>query len=128
MAASLEARAPLLDHRVVAFAWRLPGALRVGPAPGKRILRRLLARYLPRALFEREKRGFGIPIGEWLRGPLRGWAEDLLDARRLAAEGVLAPELVRARWEEHAHAREDWSYLLWDVLMFQAWKERWLPG
>ncbi|MSR62328.1 MAG: asparagine synthase (glutamine-hydrolyzing) [Planctomycetes bacterium] len=127
MSQSLEARAPLLDQRLVEFSWRLPLALRVGPAPGKQLLRRLLARYVPLALFERPKQGFSIPISQWLRGPLRGWAEELLDERRLAREGVLDPTLVRAHWREHRDGRADWGYLLWDVLQFQAWKERWLP-
>ena len=127
MAESLEARAPLLDHRLAEFAWRLPLALRVGPAPGKRLLRSLLARYVPLALFQRPKQGFSVPVGEWLRGPLLEWSEELLDARRLEREGVLDAALVRAHWEEHRDGRADWGYLLWDVLQFQAWKERWLP-
>jgi asparagine synthase (glutamine-hydrolysing) len=126
MATGLEARVPLLDHRLVELAWRLPTDVRVGPDPGKAPLRRLLARRLPPELFERPKMGFGVPLAAWLRGPLRDWGEALLCERRLEAEGVLEPRLVRRRWREHVSGRADWGYHLWDVLVFQAWRERWL--
>lgn len=121
MGVSLEARTPLLDHRVVEFAWSLPHEFKVEGRSGKRILRDVLARYVPRDLFERPKVGFGVPIGDWLRGPLRNWADDLIDERRLQREGYFFPQPIRQKWAEHISGRTDWSYHLWDVLMFQGW-------
>ncbi|MEZ5552629.1 MAG: asparagine synthase (glutamine-hydrolyzing) [Pseudomonadales bacterium] len=123
MAASLEARVPLLDHRVVEFAWRLPLELKMREGNGKWILREILQRYVPRDLFDRPKMGFGVPIDDWLRGPLRDWAESLLDERRLREQGLLNPEPVRARWNSHLRGQNA-GYQLWDVLMLQAWLER----
>ena len=124
MGVSLEARTPLLDHRVVEFAWSLPHAFKVQGCSGKRILRDVLARYVPRELFERPKVGFGVPIGDWLRGPLRDWAEELINEGRLKKEGFFSPQPIRQKWAEHLQGRVDWCYLLWDVLMFQAWLEK----
>ncbi|MCZ8036526.1 MAG: asparagine synthase (glutamine-hydrolyzing) [Novosphingobium sp.] len=124
MAVSLETRAPFLDHRVVEFAWSLPERFKRRDGEGKWALRQLLFRHVPRAIVERPKMGFGVPIDVWLRGPLRDWAEALLDERRLAAEGVLRPARVREIWTRHL-AGEQWQYPLWTILMFQAWKERW---
>ena len=121
MGASLEARVPLLDHRVVELAWRLPLDMRIRGREGKWVLRRVLDRYVPRALVSRPKMGFDPPLGEWLRGPLREWAEGLLDERRLRSEGFIEPAPVRAAWDEHLSGRRNWDYRLWAVLMFEAW-------
>ncbi len=121
MAVGLEARVPLLDHRIVEFAWRLPLSLKVRKGQTKWILRRVLERYIPRQWIERPKMGFAIPLGAWLRGPLRDWAEDLLDERRLRREAIFRPEPVRQKWREHLSGRINWQYLLWDVLVLQSW-------
>ncbi len=121
MAASLEARLPFLDHRVAAFSWRLPPDLKVRGGTGKWLLRRLLYRYVPPELVDRPKAGFGVPLGAWLRGPLRPWAEELLDSRRIERDGYLAADPVRRMWRQHLSGRFDRQYELWDVLMLQAW-------
>ncbi|MBI4366869.1 MAG: asparagine synthase (glutamine-hydrolyzing) [Deltaproteobacteria bacterium] len=122
MAVALEVRVPLLDHRVVEFAWRQPRERLISGGRGKRPLRAVLARYLPADLIDRPKMGFGVPIGEWLRGPLRDWAEDLLSPQALAAGGLLNPAPIRARFTEHLSGRRNWQHSLWTVLQFQAWR------
>lgn len=123
MAVALEARVPIIDHRVVEFAWRLPLELKVRQNESKWILRRVLDRYVPRRLIDRPKMGFGIPIHDWLRGPLHEWGATLLDPDRLRREGYLNPAPIQQRWEEHAAGTRNWGYSLWGPLMFQAWLE-----
>ena len=121
MAVSLETRVPFLDHRVAELAARIPIAMKVKGGKGKHILRELLYREAPRALFERPKAGFAIPIGEWIRGPLRPWAEDLLNRDRLKREGFFDADTVHRRWQQHLRKELDATPSLWAVLMFQAW-------
>ncbi len=126
MAVSLETRIPFVDHRLLQFAWTLPLHMKIRNGQGKWLLRQLLYRYVPRELIERPKQGFGVPIGSWLRGPLRDWAESLLDESKLRSEGFLNPGPIRQKWREHLSGRRNWQHWLWNVLMFQAWRERWL--
>jgi asparagine synthase (glutamine-hydrolysing) len=121
MAASLEGRSPFLDHRLLEFAWRLPTSLRIHNGQGKWLLRQVLRRYLPAHLFERPKQGFNVPIGAWLRGPLRNWAQDLLDMRSIRNDGFLDSRRVQACWQEHLTGQCDQSRYLWSVLMIQSW-------
>ena len=124
MANGLETRVPLLDHRIVEFAWRLPPAMKIRDGVGKRVLRDVLYKYVPKALIERPKMGFGVPIDQWLRNPLREWAESLLSEARLKREGFLDAAMIRNRWAQHLSGRLDAQQSLWSVLMFQAWLER----
>ena len=124
MAVGLEGRAPLLDHRLLEFSWRLPTDVHLRGGQSKWILRQLLKRRLPPALFERPKSGFGVPLGIWLRGPLRDWAESLLSVERLEAGGLVNPVPVRALWRRHLNGEVNAEYPIWGVLMLQAWQDR----
>ena len=127
MAISPEARVRLLDHRVVAFAWSLPRRFKLRGRRTKWILRELLHRYVPSPPVERPKMGFGIPLDVWLRSPLREWADDLLEPDAIAAAGILDPAPVQRAWRDHFRGVRNRQSALWYVLMFQAWKRRWLP-
>ncbi|TQQ13481.1 asparagine synthase (glutamine-hydrolyzing) [Vibrio cholerae] len=124
MANSLETRVPLLDHRVVELAWQLPLHMKIRAGVGKWVLREVLYRHVPREMIERPKKGFSVPLGQWLRGPLRDWAEALLDKQRLEQEGYFNSIVVRRIWSEHLQGKRDHARKLWGILMFQAWLEK----
>ena len=121
MANSLESRVPYLDHRVVELAWRMPASLKIRNGEGKWLLRQILSRYVPENMFDRPKMGFANPLHQWLRGPLREWAEELLDRSRLEKEGFFDPEPIREMWKAHLCGASNEQHSLWIVLMFQAW-------
>jgi asparagine synthase (glutamine-hydrolysing) len=124
MGVSLESRVPLLDHRVVELAWSLPQHLKIRQGQGKWLLRQVLDRHVPRRLIDRPKTGFAVPVGDWLRGPLREWAESLLDERGLALDGHLDPKVVRQTWERQLAGQGRSEHQIWSVLMFQAWLDK----
>jgi asparagine synthase (glutamine-hydrolysing) len=121
MSVSLETRVPLLDHRVVELAWRIPFGMKVRGGSPKHLLRQVLRRHVPAAIIDRPKMGFGVPVDRWLRGPLRDWAEALIDPVRIRHDGYLNSELVQHRWEQHQSGRNNWRDSLWLVMMWQAW-------
>ncbi|MEN6348211.1 MAG: asparagine synthase (glutamine-hydrolyzing) [Syntrophomonas sp.] len=123
MGVSLESRVPFLNHQVIEFAWQLPLSMKINHGQGKYILRRVLRRYIPDNLIERPKMGFGVPIDSWLRGPLKKWAEDLLDVDRLKSEGYLSSQSIHEKWEQHLSGKRNWQHHIWNILMFQAWLE-----
>ena len=124
MGVSLETRIPFLDHRVAELAWRLPLEMKIKNGEGKWPVRQVLYKYVPRELIERPKAGFAVPVGQWIRGPLREWASDLLDETRIQREGYFNPKLVKELWEQHLSGRHDWTPRLWAILMFQAWLDK----
>jgi asparagine synthase (glutamine-hydrolysing) len=121
MAISLEVRVPFLDHRLVELSWRLPLRFKVRGGTGKWILRQIAFKYVPRNLLERPKMGFAVPIDEWLRGPLKEWAGDLLSPQALGRAGLLDPAPIGQKWTEHQSGQRNWQNFLWNVLMFEAW-------
>ena len=125
MAVSLEVRAPILDHRVIELAWRLPESFKVRDGIGKWVLRQVLYRYVPRELVDREKMGFSVPIGAWLRGPLRDWAESLLGPAKLPADDLLAAVPIQRAWRRLTRGDDNAALGMWAVLMFQQWRTRW---
>jgi len=123
MANSLESRVPFLDHRIVEFAWKLPLELKLRNNQSKWILREVLKKHIPEKLFDRPKMGFGIPLGAWLRGPLREWAEGLLSPAKIGEFGYLEQEYVSGLWSDHLSGRRNFQHGLWNILMLQAWLE-----
>jgi asparagine synthase (glutamine-hydrolysing) len=123
MAVSLETRVPMLDHRVIEFAWQLPFKYKVNGDNGKLLLKSILHKYVPQELVERPKTGFGVPVDSWLRGPLKDWAENLLSEHRIQQQGLFNTVRIRKYWLEHLSGKKNWQYILWNILMFQAWLE-----
>jgi asparagine synthase (glutamine-hydrolysing) len=122
MAVALEVRVPLLDHRVVELSWRLPQRFKLRGGTGKWLLRQIAYKYVPKALLKRPKMGFGVPIDQWLKGPLKDWAGDLLNPSALEQEGLLRPVSLERNWTEHQSGARNRQHLLWNVLMFETWR------
>ena len=121
MATSLETRMPFLDHKLIEYAWKIPQSFKLRGNNGKWIIKKILDKYVPKNLTERPKMGFAVPIELWLRGSLKDWAENLLNENRLIQEGYFNPNIIRNTWTEHISGKRNWSYHLWDILMFQSW-------
>ncbi|MDP3791610.1 MAG: asparagine synthase (glutamine-hydrolyzing) [Candidatus Omnitrophota bacterium] len=121
---SLETRIPFLDHRIIDLVWSLPLSMKMRDGQTKWMLRCLLYKYIPKSLIERPKMGFGVPVGDWMRGRLKDWAQNLLDESRLQREGLFDAQFIRTRWKEHLSGKRNWQYFLWTILMFQEWSER----
>src|SRR3990167_11330290 len=121
MAVSLESRAPYLDHQLIEWMWQLPLHMKVRNSTTKWLLRQVLAQYVPIDLFDRPKMGFAVPLDAWLRGPLRDWAENLLNKKHLKQQGFLQAEPILEKWQEHLSGKRNWQHPLWTVIMFQAW-------
>ncbi|OGT08272.1 MAG: hypothetical protein A2V89_03065 [Gammaproteobacteria bacterium RBG_16_37_9] len=124
MNVGLEVRTPYLDPNVYSFAWSLPLAAKIHERKNKYMLRKLLSRFIPEKFLDLPKVGFGAPIGMWLKGPLKDWAESLIDEGKLAEQQYLQPDMIRKYWHEHLSGKRDWSHLMWNILMFQAWLEK----
>ena len=123
MGVSLETRVPFLDHRVIEAAWRMPQNLKMRDGVGKWCLRQILYKRVPSELIERPKTGFGVPLDRWLRNDLRDWAEALLSPSRLNEAGYFRADEIRTKWDEHQSGSRNWQYYLWDILMFEAWRD-----
>ena len=121
MHSSLETRLPMLDHRLINYVFRIPIEKKIRFFKGKWILKKVLDKYLPAKLYERPKKGFSVPMAEWLRGPLKQWAEKLIDPKRIERDGYFNPSLVQKKWEEHLSGKKNWESLLWNILIFQLW-------
>lgn len=121
MGISLETRVPFLNHKIIEFAWKIPTSMKIRDGKGKWILRNVLYKYIPKELIERPKMGFGIPLGAWLRGPLKEWVDELLDEKRLKNDNFFNPSPILNKWKEHKEGKRNWQYHLWDIIMFQAW-------
>ena len=124
MNVSLETRVPFLDHKIVELAWRMPLEMKINGPEGKSVLRKILYKYVPKDLIERPKAGFSIPLSDWLKGPLRNWAESLLNKQRLNEEVYLNSEYVNNIWNEHLQGKRNWTFRIWSILMFQSWLEQ----
>jgi len=123
MNVSLETRVPFLDPKIVELAWRMPIEMKINGTEGKSVLRNILYKYVPKELIERPKAGFSIPLSDWLKGPLKDWADSLLDKERLISEGYLNAEYVSNIWNEHLKGKRNWTFRIWSILMFQSWLE-----
>ena len=126
MSVSLETRAPFLDYNLVEFAWNLPLDMKIRNGEGKWILKQILRRYIPNKLIDRPKMGFGIPMEFWLRGPLREWAELLLNKKSITEDGFFNYDIVKDLWDDHISGKKNNQYVLWNILVFQSWKSKWL--
>jgi asparagine synthase (glutamine-hydrolysing) len=122
MAVGLEVRVPLLDHRVVELSWRLAPRLKLRNRVGKWLLRQIAYKYVPKGLLERPKMGFAVPIDQWLRGPLKEWAADLLNPSTMSSDGLLNWAPISEKWREHQTGARNWQHFLWNALMFAAWR------